>query len=256
MKSIAAFPSRRPPSRRPPGQAAFTLVELLVVIVIIGALAGLTVPMISSMRGRAEITKCTNNLRAWSVAIQGYAGDHNQLVRYEEWEDIGTGKKFYNPYFEALEIPWPQKGGVLGPAVGMHRMCPSQKWDGQGGSPPRGYIFVRPNELDGVTGKYVRGELDTNRDGKPDSYSLAKIGRPSQMLMMMDANNYKNIYRTSELTQYVKPVCINSDKSEIRHGGGVNALFADGHIEFLKWSDVDPAIPENTAKVSTWLNLN
>lgn len=252
MKSIAAFPCRRPP-----GRAAFTLVELLVVIVIIGALAGLSFPMISSMRGRAEITKCTNNLRAWSVAIQGYAGDHNQMVRYEEWEDIGTPKQFYNSYFPAPQIPWPQKGGVMGAAVGMHRMCPSQKWDGQGNSPLRGYVFVRPNEFDDASGKYKRGEVDLDRTtAGGDHYSLAKVARPSQLLMMMDANAYKNIYRTTEITQYVKPVCINSDKEVIRHGGGVNALFADGHIEFLKWSDVDPAIPENTAKVTTWLNLN
>jgi prepilin-type processing-associated H-X9-DG protein/prepilin-type N-terminal cleavage/methylation domain-containing protein len=232
---------------------AFTLVELLIVVVIIGVLAGLMFPMIRSMRSRADVTKCTANLRVWSLVIRSYASENNQMVRYEEWEDIGTGKKFYNPFFGAEEISWPQKK-VMGPSLGYHRMCPAQKWDGSG-NPPRGYLFVRPNELNDQ-GKYSRGEVDTNRDGKPDSYSLAKIARPSQMLMMMDANNYKNIYRTSEFNEYVKPICINSDKTQIRHGGGVNALFADGHVDFLNWSDIDPGRPENTQKVTTWLNLD
>lgn len=249
MKPIAAFPCRRPR-----GRAAFTLVELLVVIVIIGALAGLSFPMITSMRGKAEVTKCTANLRGWSLAIRGYADDNNQNVSYKDWEDIGGTTKIYNPYFASEKILWPEKK-VMNWAQGYYRKCPAQKWDGVG-NPPRGYIFARGNELS-ADGKYSRIFSDKNNDGQDDGvYSLSKVARPSQFLMMMDANDYKNIYRTTEITQYVKPVCINSDKAQIRHGGGVNALFADGHIDFLKWTDVDPAIPENTQKVQTWLNLN
>lgn len=234
-------------------RAAFTLVELLVVIVIIGILAGLLFPVARSMRSRADITKCTANLRLWSVVIHGYAADNNQRVRYDEWEDIGSSKRYYNPYFPSEEVWWPQKG-ENGPALGLHRMCPAQKWDGSG-NPPRGYLFVRPNELN-ASGGYSRGELDTDRDGIADSYSLAKLARPAQMLMMMDANDYKKIYRTSEFVQYVKPVCVNSDKSQIRHGGGVNGLFADGHVRFLKWNEINPGNSENTSKVTTWLNLD
>ena len=237
-------------------QAAFTLVELLVVIVIVGALAALMFPMIRSMRGRADVTKCTANLRGWSLAIRGYADDHGQRVSYKDWEDIGSSTKIYNPYFGAEMVLWPEKK-VIDVAQGYYRMCPAQarKWNGVG-NPPRGYIFSRGNELNS-SGKYDKVFSDANNDTLDDgTYSLAKIARPSQFLMMMDANNYKNIYRTSEITQYVKPVCLNSDKSEVRHGGGVNALFADGHIDFLKWTEIDPALPQNTQKVETWLNLD
>lgn len=244
------------PSRFRPVAASrrgFTLIEILVVIVIIVIIAALLIPVGRSLRTSAMVTKCTNNLRVWSVVIQAYAADHNQMIRYRDWEDIGSTTKFYNPYFASEETFWPEKGRA-GTTQGYHRMCPAQKWNGDG-NPPRGYLFVRPNQL-GSSGNYVRNEVDTDNDGVPDSFSMAKMTRPSQLLVMMDAADYKNIYRTSEFELYVKPVCINTDKTMIRHGGGVNALFGDWHIDFLKWNEIDPAIPANTARVTTWLNLD
>jgi len=44
-------------------RAAFTLLELLTVIVVIGILATLTIQVISTLRARAQRTQCTSNLR-------------------------------------------------------------------------------------------------------------------------------------------------------------------------------------------------
>jgi prepilin-type N-terminal cleavage/methylation domain-containing protein/prepilin-type processing-associated H-X9-DG protein len=248
MKPFEDFTNRRSQCR-----TGFTLVELLIVVIIIGVLAALMFPMIRSMQGRANLTKCTANLRVWSLVIRAYSDDHNQMVRYRDWEDIGNTTKIYNPYFGSEKTLWPEKG-VMGTTQGYHRMCPGQHWDGEG-NPPRGYFFVRPNELN-PSGKYSKGVVDTDLDGLEDSYSLAKMARPSQLLVMMDAEQPKSVYRTSEFNLYVEPICVNADKSKIRHGGGVNALFGDGHIEFLKWNEINPDNPANTQKVTTWLNLD
>lgn len=48
----------------PPSQhSAFTLIELLIVIAIVGILAALTFPMVSSARSQAQLVKCVSNLR-------------------------------------------------------------------------------------------------------------------------------------------------------------------------------------------------
>ncbi|EIQ01845.1 prepilin-type N-terminal cleavage/methylation domain-containing protein [Opitutaceae bacterium TAV1] len=55
----------------------FTLVELLAVIAIIGVLAGITIPVVSSVRTTARQARCISNLRQIGVAITGYCHDHN-----------------------------------------------------------------------------------------------------------------------------------------------------------------------------------
>jgi prepilin-type N-terminal cleavage/methylation domain-containing protein len=57
-------------------QAAFTLVELLLVIAIIAILASLFLPALAAARARALTTRCQGNLRQWGIAFQMYAHDN------------------------------------------------------------------------------------------------------------------------------------------------------------------------------------
>ncbi len=62
--------------RMNPCAAAFTLVELLVVIGIIAVLIAILMPALAAARESANRTKCSFNLRNWGVAAYNFAADH------------------------------------------------------------------------------------------------------------------------------------------------------------------------------------
>jgi prepilin-type N-terminal cleavage/methylation domain-containing protein len=55
--------------------AAFTLIEMLVVIAIIGMLAALLLPALTSAREKARRTSCLNNLSQFSKGLESYCSD-------------------------------------------------------------------------------------------------------------------------------------------------------------------------------------
>ncbi|MCX7887712.1 MAG: type II secretion system GspH family protein, partial [Verrucomicrobiae bacterium] len=59
---------------------AFTLIELLIVITIIGILAGLMFPVAGRIRETARRTQCLNNLRQIGTAIGMYYDDNQQRM--------------------------------------------------------------------------------------------------------------------------------------------------------------------------------
>ena len=61
---------------------AFTLVEMLVVISVIGLLAAMLLPAVSRAQARARTANCMNNLRQWGMALRANAVDaQNQIPR-------------------------------------------------------------------------------------------------------------------------------------------------------------------------------
>lgn len=68
-----------PPCFRRHDRAAFTLVELVCVLGLVGVLIGLFLPAVQQVRESARQTACLNNLRQISLAVQGFESARMRL---------------------------------------------------------------------------------------------------------------------------------------------------------------------------------
>ena len=134
----------RPQSRRKmrPAPAAFSLVELIVVVAIVAMLAGLVSMQIRSARDRARATHCRNNLRQFGIAMGKYLSD-------------------WNGYF----IFPGSHGTWIGSGVGIHRSGSSIEFEGiedmhygahyERGLDSAGTPEGRPDKYDGFIANYI-----------------------------------------------------------------------------------------------------
>jgi len=96
MTTFAPAPSRRHPCRR--GAAAFTLVELLVVIGIIAVLMGILLPALNKARQQAWSVSCASNMKQMYNFTAMFALDHKgHLPRpstlYDRYTNTPTGTR-------------------------------------------------------------------------------------------------------------------------------------------------------------------
>lgn len=80
---------------------AFSLIELIVVIAIIGILAVLIAPQYQKFIDRSRSVTCMNNLRQIGVAVLSYVGDHNNTFPIIE---PNAGDPLYDPEKEAKPL--------------------------------------------------------------------------------------------------------------------------------------------------------
>ena len=74
-------------------RAAFTLVELLVVVAVIALLIGVLLPALGAARSTAQESKCASNMRQIGIGFQTYAAENGLRlpVGFFEDEDLSDG---------------------------------------------------------------------------------------------------------------------------------------------------------------------
>jgi type II secretory pathway pseudopilin PulG len=87
--------------KRAPEWGAFTLLEVLAVIILLAILTVLFLPSYGDFLRRAQETKCAANLRALNIGLRGYLHDHQSV--WPQGPSLTEEKAWETFWLDALE---------------------------------------------------------------------------------------------------------------------------------------------------------
>lgn len=224
-------------------QSAFTLVELLFVIAIIGILAALLLTILSRGMGAARRINCVNNVRQLGHAIQEFVAD-NHVYPLDTNPNFEKGK--YPNHYDYWSITLEYK---LGKESSSHNASFDSKgiWKCPSLERPSNYPSNQEYYSYGYNTYGILGAKgDTNSWGIGRQFGMSNISappvpeseivNPSEMMALGDGfyGTDKSIYVRSHLlgrsTNFPTLLPITPEP-QLRHQGKANVVFCDGHVE-------------------------
>ena len=210
----------------------FTLIELLVVIAIIAILAAILFPVFARARENARRTSCLSNLRQMGMGFTQYAQDYDEQYPFSKGDS-----------------PWP---AAIQPYVKSSQLfrCPSDQRNDWTTDLSSALTTGRRTSYT-ANGYFVPGEAKPEHGG--NFANLASVQKPSSVIFLAEGAEYLEPAHTAWNQVYFHAHLWGNGSSNSRwddtkqvpldaiidrHLGGFNAGFADGHVKFVRWSQV------------------
>lgn len=192
--------------------AAFTLIELLIVIAIIAILAGLLLPAVNRAAGAARSIQCQSQMRQVMLAARLYADDNeDQFPRSQ------------HSAFANRQLPWER---AVAPFLAIH----DTRWTNLIESVYHCPADRQPRHLSYGMNYYFEVGPDDDYPGKPQTWRrLSQIPRPTDVIFFTEV--------LIEADHVMPALCwttVADAEAEVaskRHGAKSNYCFVDGHTE-------------------------
>lgn len=238
---------------------AFTLIELLTVIAIIGILAAIIIPTVGRVRASARSATCKSNLRQIALAALMFADERGFYPPSRAVQNGGSGVAASDNN-NSGSLLWPQ---TLRPYLGSTIEPGKDKLYGTGnvvGVCP-GCLYTPPvvGDINIVSySAHPKIMVDDSNGVKP--MRNGEVTRPTQIILFADAAQQtqggaqSNFYGITEAistttndSNSATPIATNDDALDptskaifrYRHPGDVvNVVFVDGHVSQFKKGEI------------------
>jgi prepilin-type N-terminal cleavage/methylation domain-containing protein/prepilin-type processing-associated H-X9-DG protein len=237
-------------------RGGFTLAELLVVVAVIGILAGLLFPALAASKAQARSIFCQNNNKELVTGWLMYADDHSQGLAY----NLGGAAARTNINWAAGVLDWELTtdntnladltqaalGSYVAKKSAIYR-CPSDSvlsalqaaagWSGRA----RSYSM---NASVGDAGVISSSGVNTNNPGYTQFFKLTSMPAPARIFVFLDEHP-DSISDGYFVNHIYYPEWTRLPASW--HNGAATFSFADGHTETHSWkcaSTMPPPAPD------------
>lgn len=234
-------------SRKP---SAFTLVELLVVVAIVGGLVALLLPAVQAARGAGRRAQCSNNLRQIGIAVHQYANVMDgrfPLMAYHN-NDSSTDRSQEQKSWIATLAPYLENVDAI-------RLCPDDVHRIEEEIPTvtsyamNGYLreaeSVDTSGLPPLLAEQIRKD---NEGLVSDLYDLAEThstivifeGFAVQLRVDYDHVHSYTWFSERNIAYDLVFKAVSDEVAIDRHQGNVaNYLYADGHVEAIASEQIE-----------------